>query len=186
MSFEHKSLRDEILFLLGRATSPLNSGEIFERAKLADYLEQVSKALWALKDDEKIVRVPGDGRARYRLAEGQRAPAPAGKAGRSKAVQADDAARSEYEAAITTLPLIDVPNLADAMLAVSRDQLVSGAEYARQNPVQTMPSPRWSINQDGGLEIGVPDRLDLLVLNREQAQRMAAMVLGAHDALERA
>lgn len=209
MSVQHKTLRDEILFVLGRANAPLDSGEIFERAKLADYTEQVSKALWALKDDEKVVRAPGDGRARYTLAEGQRAPAPAGKAGRSKAVQADDAQPAELPM-IDLPPLsdighslngaagktrranpendishVDVPNLADAMLAVSRDQLSSGAAYARRKSAPAS-KPRWWINQDGGLEIDAPDRIDPLVLNREQAQRMAAMVLGAHDALERA
>lgn len=206
MSFEHKTLRDEILFVIGRATTPLNSGEIFERAKLAVEMKQVSKTLCALQELEKIVRVPGDGRARYRLAEGQRTPAPAGKAGRSKAVQADDAAQptelptrdlpplndighSLNGAAGKTQranPEIDIPNLANAMIEVSRDQLSSSAEYARRKSALASPKPRWWINQDGGLEIGVPDRVDPLVLSREQAQSMAAMVLGAHDALERA
>lgn len=202
MSYEHKTLRDEILFVLGRASAPLTGAEIYERAKLADEMKQVSKALNALKGDEKIVRVEGEGRARYRLADGQRAPAPAGKAGRSKAIQADDAARSP-ELPTLDLPLtigfghslngaagktqranpeidishIDIPNLADAMLTVSREQLTPGVEV----------EPAWWIDKDGCLEVADSGDTTLLIqFTREQAQRMAAMVLGAHDALDRA
>lgn len=201
MSFEHKTLRDEILFVIGRSTTPLNSGEIFERAKLADDIKQVSKALWALKDDEKIVREPGDGRARYSLAEGQRAPAPAGKAGRSKAVKAENAAQPTELPTRDIPPLndlghglngaagktqratpqidishIDVPNLAEAMIAVSREQLAPAVD----------DEPAWWIDKDGGLEIADSGDTTLLIqFTPEQAQRMAAMVLGAHDALER-
>ena len=36
MSVQHKSLRDEILFVVGRSSLPINSGEIYERVELAD------------------------------------------------------------------------------------------------------------------------------------------------------
>lgn len=200
MSFEHKTLRDEILFVIGRASAPLTGAEIYERAKLADEMKQVSQALNALKGDEKIVRVVGEGRARYTLAPGQHAPAPAGKAGRSKAIQADDARTAELPTLDLPLPndigqslngaagktqrakpaidisdIPDLPNLADAMLAVSRKQLTPGLKR----------EPRWWIDHNGGLKIATADIDYAVVLTREQAQRLAAMVLGAHDALGR-
>lgn len=95
MTIQHKSLRDEVLFIIGRATAPLSCNEIYERCELADEVDQVSKSVWSLKNEEKIVRVEGEGRARYKLATGIAAPAPAGKEGRSKAVQKDDAAAAQ-------------------------------------------------------------------------------------------
>lgn len=116
---QHKSLRDEVLYIIGRASAPMHSLEIYERAKMADEVEQVSKALWALNDAGKITRIDGAGRARYKLADGVAAPAPAGKAGRSKAVQADDAAAARAPltgirpAAEPGLPVLDIPTLGD-------------------------------------------------------------------------
>ena len=198
MSYEHKTLRDEILFVLGRASAPLTGAEIYERAKLADEMKQVSKALNALKGDEKIVRVEGEGRARYRLADGQRAPAPAGKAGRSKAIQADDARTTELPTLDLPLTIgfgyslngaagktqranpeidishIDTPNLADAMIAVSREQLTPGVEV----------EPAWWIDKDGCLEVADSGDTTLLIqFTRAQAQRLAAVVMAVHDEL---
>lgn len=90
---KHTSLKSELLYLIGRASAPMSGAELYERCELADEIVQVSKAIANLQSDGKIVRAPGEGRARYALADGVAAPAPAGKTGRSKAVQADDAAR---------------------------------------------------------------------------------------------
>ncbi|MDA8254162.1 MAG: hypothetical protein M0Z99_00755 [Betaproteobacteria bacterium] len=116
---QHKSLRDEVLYVIGRATAPLSGPEIYERCELADEMKQVSDALFQLKDAEKIVRVEGEGRARYKLAAGVMAPAPAGKAGRPHVADPDAAppkakapapARSAARpAAKPSLPVIDIP-----------------------------------------------------------------------------
>lgn len=92
---KHPSLKAELLYLIGRASAPLSCAELYEKCELADEVAQAAKALANLQSDGKIVRVLGEGRARYTLAAGVAAPAPAGKAGRSRAVQADDAARSK-------------------------------------------------------------------------------------------
>ncbi|MDA8258354.1 MAG: hypothetical protein M0Z99_22450 [Betaproteobacteria bacterium] len=231
MTVEHKSLRDEVLFILGRATAPLDGGEIYERATLADEMKQVSNAIFQLKAAKKIERVEGDGRARYVLAKGTATPAPAGKAGRPAAdpgLSLDGAAgsaRRAPDAPITgirpaaesdpdPLPVVDIPilgesgsvapfvlqiaeekadgtmvlrgmdvdasaaRLADAMLARSREQL------SAPMPIVPMPQPRWWIDQDGDLEILAAENEDTVVLSREQAQRLALMVIAAHDVLE--
>ncbi len=82
MTVQHKSLRDEILFVVGRSSIALNGSEIYERCELAEEMKQVSNALFQLKDIGKIVAAEGEGRPRYVLADGVAAPAPAGKAGR--------------------------------------------------------------------------------------------------------
>lgn len=86
---KHTTLKGELLYLIGRASAPMNCMELYEKSELADDLQQVAKAIGNLQSDGKIVRVEGEGRARYKLADGVAAPAPAGKHGRSKAVQAD-------------------------------------------------------------------------------------------------
>lgn len=86
---KHTMLKGELLYLVGRASAPMNCMELYEKSELADELQQVAKAIGNLQNDGKIVRVEGEGRARYKLADGVAAPAPAGKHGRSKAVQAD-------------------------------------------------------------------------------------------------
>lgn len=83
MTVQHKTLKDEILFILGRASEPLDIGQIYERCTLAEEIKRVSDALWILRTDGKIAFAEGDGRKRYVLATGIAAPAPAGKAGRS-------------------------------------------------------------------------------------------------------
>lgn len=74
MSPQHKSLREEILYVLGRASAPLDSGQIYERCTLAEEIKRVGDALWVLRDTKKIVAVEGEGRKRYMLAKD--APAP--------------------------------------------------------------------------------------------------------------
>lgn len=91
MTIQHKSLKDELLYLIGRATAPMSSAELYEKCELADEVAKVAKAVANLQGDRKIVRVEGEGRARYKLAPGVTAPAPPGKEGRSRAVQKDDA-----------------------------------------------------------------------------------------------
>lgn len=101
---KHPSLKSELLYLIGRASAPLSGAELYERCELADEIVKVSKALANLQSDGNIVRVPGEGRARYTLAAGVAAPAPAGKAGRSKTVQADDAAHFAPLTGIRPMP----------------------------------------------------------------------------------
>lgn len=115
MTMQHTSLKGELLYLIGRATTPLSCADLYEKCELADEVAKVAKALANLQSDGKIVRVEGDGRARYKLAPGVTAPAPAGKKGRSRAVQADDAARAAARPAPTEagLPVLDTHTLAD-------------------------------------------------------------------------
>ncbi len=130
---KHTTLKGELLYLIGRASSPLSSAELYERSELADEIVKVSKALANLQNDGKIVRVEGPGRARYKLADGVAAPAPAGKAGRSKAEQKDDTgapAKPDDAAGLLTVgygkpltgirpapeagpPALDIPGLGD-------------------------------------------------------------------------
>lgn len=237
---KHTSLKAELLYLIGRATAPLSCAELYEKCELADEVAKVAKALANLQSDGKIKRVEGEGRARYTLAAGVAAPAPAGKTGRSKAVQADDAAHSAPLTGIRPdvqpdeLPALDIPILsdpgislqgaagktqrakpakpkgdrsADAGKAITDDQAAESmlrgididASAARMadamlrwpRPLLRQAQPRnelgcvrWWIDQDGGLEIAAPDGDDTVVLGREQAQRMAAMVMAVHDELE--
>ncbi len=226
---KHTSLKGELLYLIGRATAPMSGAELYEKSELADEIVKVSKALANLQSDGKIVRAAGEGRARYKLADGVAAPAPAGKMGRSKAVQKDDAAQAPLTgvrpAPEPALPKLDIPTLglgeslggaagktqrkpdpsglrekgreeaahhaasaggkievhlpqesaalADAIIAASREQLAPGLEGG----------PQWWIDQDGGLEIA--DRGDVLLIEftRDQARRMAEMILATHDVL---
>lgn len=123
---KHPNLKAELLYLLGRASAPLSGAELYERCELADEIAKVAKALANLQSDGKIVRVPGDGRARYKLADGVAAPAPAGKEGRSKAVQADDAGsrpltgvRPAADRQEAGPPRLDIPSLADQIGSLS-------------------------------------------------------------------
>lgn len=128
MTIQHKSLKDELLYLIGRSTAPMSSADLYEKCELADEVTKVAKAVANLQSDGKIVRVEGDGRARYKLATGVAAPAPAGKAGRSMAVQKDDAAHSRP-------PGLDIPQLgdhpADAEIAKGLD-LVNAQLFAER------------------------------------------------------
>lgn len=232
-----RTLRDEVLYILGRSTAPLNGSEIYERATLADEMKQVSNAIFQLTESRKISRIVGDGRARYVLAKGTATPAPAGKAGRPAAdpgLSLDGAAGGAQRAPDRVpkaqvlpippapltgirpsvepdLPKLDIPTLgdsgsaapfglpipdaetddtvmlrgidvdasaarlADAMIANSREQLAPGMEGG----------PLWWIDQDGCLEIS--DRGDngiLIEFTREEARRMAEMIVATHDVLE--
>lgn len=91
-TIQHKSLKDELLYLIGRASAPLSSAELYEKCELADEMTKVAKAVANLQNDGKIVRVAGEGRARYKLAGGVATRAAASKVGPSSAVQKDDAA----------------------------------------------------------------------------------------------
>jgi hypothetical protein len=82
MTMQHKSLEDEILFLLGRSSTPLDVGQLYERVELADEIKQVSNAIYRMKATKKIAPTAFEGRRAYKLADGVAAPAPAGKAGR--------------------------------------------------------------------------------------------------------
>lgn len=119
MKIQHKSLKAELLYLIGRATAPLSCIDLYEKCELADEVAQVAKALANLQTDTKIERVPGEGRARYALAQGVSASAPAGKTGRSKAVQADDAAAQAgpitgiRPQAESISPAVEIPVLGD-------------------------------------------------------------------------
>lgn len=73
------SLKAEVLYLLGRANAPLTVAEIYDRSELAVDIAKVSKATYNLVADKSIVRVDGEGQARYMLAPETKAPAPAGK-----------------------------------------------------------------------------------------------------------
>ena len=113
---KHTTLNNELLYRIGRASTPLSSAELYERCELADDITKIAKAINNLQSDGKIVRVEGEGRARYKIAPGMVAPAPAGKAGRSKAVQADDAAHGTPLSGVQpapepALPKIDIPPL---------------------------------------------------------------------------
>lgn len=111
---QHKSLKDELLYLIGRASAPLSSADLYEKCELADEVAKVAKAVANLQSDGKIVRVTGEGRARYTLAPGVDAPAPAGKTGRSKAVQKDDAARGAAQTPPAAAAGIEIPTLGTA------------------------------------------------------------------------
>ena len=124
MTIQHQSLKAELLYLIGRATAPLSCIELYEKCDLAEDVAKVAKALANLQSDKKIARVPGEGRARYTLAEGVAAPAPAGKTGRSKAVQKDDASRIKPITGIRPapepgLPALDIPSLGDQIASLN-------------------------------------------------------------------
>lgn len=213
MSVQHPNLKAELLYLIGRATAPMSSADLYEKCELADEIVQVSKAISNLVADGKVVRVEGEGRARYALAAGVAAPAPAGKAGRSKAVQADDAKSGQL---LTSARPLDIPTLADpgvglqgaagktqrARPAKPEADHIAGAGNMVHLPDQTASAermadgmlakaraqlsaeiaPRWWIDQNGGVEIACGD--DMVRLNRQQAARIALVVLAVHDEME--
>lgn len=208
---QHKSLKDELLYLIGRASAPLSSAELYEKCELADEVAKVAKAVANLQSDSKIVRVPGEGRARYQLASGVSAPAPAGKTGRSKAVQQDDARGRP----VTGICPADIPILGDPGIGLNG----AAGKTRRANPqnpqkpksveVNLTPEsaaladaiisasreqlapgleggPQWWIDQDGCLEISdLSDNGLLVEFSREQAHLMAEMILATHIVLEK-
>lgn len=133
---KHTTLKAELLYLIGRATAPMSSDELYERCELADEMKQVSNALFQLKDDEKIVRAPGEGRARYMLAPGVAAPAPAGKVGRPGITDPDAAqprpSRQASTADSTGLPKIEIPPLGSATPQKPADKRDRATPQARQ------------------------------------------------------
>lgn len=144
MIIQHKTLKNELLYLIGRATAPMSSAELYDKCELADEIAKVAKAVATLQSDGKIVRVAGEGRARYTLAAGVPAPAPAGKEGRSRAVQKDDAAAAAAQSAPMTgirpaaepelpeLPVLDIPNLGDHLAGLAG---AAGKTVRRPAPV---------------------------------------------------
>lgn len=152
---QHTSLKAELLYLIGRASTPLSGAELYERCELADEIVKVSKAIANLVSDGKIVRAPGDGRARYQLADGVAAPAPAGKTGRSKAVQEADAARTHAPCGTPPtkvppapgLPKLDIPGLGDHLAGLG------GA--AAGKTVRREPEPRPAPNEDAEVARGL-------------------------------
>jgi hypothetical protein len=194
MSVEHKSLRDEILFVVGRSSLPLNSGEIYERVTLADEMKQVSNALFQLHAAGKLQRIEGEGRVRYALASGVATPAPAGKAGRpeTSAASAAEPPRLDIPAIgdpgigldgaagkarranprgeqVAKLLDTDAERLADALIATSREQLDG-------------PKSRWMIDQAGG--VSVFSEVGRIILSPLQARMLAKVVMATHAVLE--
>jgi hypothetical protein len=158
MTMQHESLRDEIVFVIGRSSLPLDSGEIYERVELADEMKQVSNALYQLTAAGKLARVEGDGRVRYVLADGVAAPAPAGKAGRptdaapATAPLADPgislegaAGKTQRAKAADHIPQAgkmvepSAESLADAILAKLRKQL--SAQAIHSDLLESPPAP---------------------------------------------
>lgn len=152
MTVQHKSLRDEILFVIGRSSLPLNGSEIYERCELAEEMKQVSNALFQLKDIGKIVAAEGEGRPRYVLADGVTAPAPAGKAGRpteaapAAAPLADpgislDGAAGKTQRAKAEEPKADHIPQAGKMVEPSAESLADAilAKLRKQLSEQSMP-----------------------------------------------
>lgn len=209
MTIQHKSLRDEILYILGRASEPLDSGQIYERCTLAEEVKRVSDALWILRTDGKIAFAEGDGRKRYVLASGVAAPAPAGKAGRQAETPAEpgllkidiptlgdpgvslNGAAGKTQRAKADKPkadhlagagkLIQVVDV-DASAARLADAMLSKNRQQLRRPAEPAPL-RWWINQDGGVELAHPDVSDTITLSAHQAIRLATMVMAVHDEL---
>lgn len=210
MTVQHKSLRDEVLFIIGRSSSQLDSSQIYERCELAEEVKRVSDALWVLRTEGKIAFAEGEGRKRYVLAKGTATPAPAGKAGRQAAAPAPTTGD-----AAATLPVIDIPTLADPGISLDgtagkaqrgpakKSKFAGAADagkvmlrgidvdasaarladamIAKSRVQLSAPPIRWWIDQDGGLEIAAPGNDDTVALSREQAARMAEAVLAVHD-----
>lgn len=156
---QHTTLKGELLYLIGRATAPLSCADLYEKCELADEVAQVAKALSNLQSDGKIVRVPGEGRARYKLAAGVAAPAPAGKTGRSKAVRADDAARSAPDTGIRPEPetepgppALDIPPLADPGISLQ------GAAGKTQRATASLAQPSPSDDDEIGKGLDLVER----------------------------
>lgn len=67
MTTRPKNLRDEILHILGRASQPMNTGEIYERCQLTDKIKRVVDAVYTLRIEGRIERIDAPGRATYRM-----------------------------------------------------------------------------------------------------------------------
>lgn len=132
MTIQHKSLEDEILFILGRSSAPLDAGQVYERVELADEPKQVSNALYRMKHAKKITPVEHDSRRCYQLADGVAAPAPAGKSGRSRAVQKDDAAAAQSAPLTGIRPAVD-PMRRTAPAAAGDDEISKGLDLVQQH-----------------------------------------------------
>lgn len=111
---QHKSLRDEILWVIGRASAPLDSGQIYERCTLADEIKRVSDALWFLRDSKKIKALDGEGRKRYVLADGKHAEV-AKTVSKESPAPAENAPIAGFKpAGVPAAPAITIPVLGEA------------------------------------------------------------------------
>lgn len=189
MTIQHKSLKDEILFILGRASEPLDSGQIYERCTLAEEVKRVSDALWILRTDGKIAFAEGDGRKRYVLAKGTHAPAPAGKAGRPETSAAPAASPTVSYGFPLTAPAVEIPTLGDP--GIGLDGVAGKTRRAKADKPKAdhiaqagkMVDPNASSLDDAGISRGldlVEDRLNderladaLIAKNREQLRHQA-------------
>lgn len=134
---KHDSLKAEVYYLIGRATAPLTVAEIYERSELAIDIAKVSKAIYNLMTDKRILRDDCDGRARYMLAPDAKAAAPAGNTGRpATATPVDDAAQK-------IAPYI--PTLGEQLDAMSEVAPDNGARAPAQKKTRadrkTSPDP---------------------------------------------
>jgi hypothetical protein len=192
MSVEHKSLGDEVLFVIGRASEPLDSGQIYERCDLADEIKQVSNAIFRLKTDGKIVNAEGEGRARYVLASGVKAAAPAGKAGRPAAVEVPVLGSPPFEAkaiihtnpdqVAQALGYVEAAQAAKGTAPKRNDAALADALLDKTRAQLGRPAVRWWIDQDGG--IAIDDDGAAVFVDHVQAERMARLLMSFHDALE--
>jgi hypothetical protein len=172
MSVEHKSMRDEVLFVIGRASEPLDSGKIYERCELADEMKQVSNAIFQLKAAGKIVNAEGEGRARYLLASGTPAPAPAGKAGRATKTSLAPASVLADFADATGRLAVEVPVLGTPAEKQNSDPVADGLDL---------------VEQAAGKRIAAPSAVrPEPVEGRQSAERLAdALLAGSRAQLER-
>lgn len=67
MTTQPKTLRDEILHVLSRASAPMNTGEIYERCQLTDEIKRVVDAVYILRTEGRIEAVDAPGRKQYKL-----------------------------------------------------------------------------------------------------------------------
>lgn len=166
MTVQHKSLRDEILFILGRASEPLDSGQIYERCTLAEEVKRVSDALWILRTDGKIAFAEGDGRKRYVLASGVAAPAPAGKAGRQAVTPAEPG-----------LPKIDIPTLGDPGISLNGAAGKTKADKPKADKFAPARSTPPDTHPAGGLGAASAGKLIQVVDIDASAARLADAML---------
>lgn len=168
---QHKSLRDEILYVLGRSTIALNGSEIYERCTLADEMKQVSNGLFQLKAAGKIVAADGEGRPRYKLADGVQAPAPAGKAGRLAGSGGDTGAAP---------PKIEIPTLGEPAARESKATRTLAPPAAAAAPItglHSAPEPGLPVVDIPPIDDAeVAQGLDL-VERRLESERLADAIL---------
>lgn len=165
MSENHKSLRDEILFVLGRASAPLDTGEIYQRCKMAEEIKSAIDAVWQLRKSGKIELIDAPGRKTYRLADGVKAPAPAGQAGRPPKVAEMEPVSGGININHTADTALAKPSRASAVGVdqyIPRNKLTGegGVKTLSQQPIllkaepiRIPGAPRFLVDDAGALEI---------------------------------